>query len=178
MNNAPLIKSERLEFWGPRIDDLDDLVALIDHDDTRQFLGPARATPTSQFERLQRNAGSWALYGYGTFAVRLPGKPDIIATCGVFHTLRGFGQGMDDVPEAGWIVRRDMWGQGIASEAMTAALAWFDTHHSPRRVTCMIEDGNTASEKVAAKLGFKAYGKHMLDDEDPLVTLTLFERLR
>ncbi len=126
---------------------------------------------------MQRNAGSWALYGYGTFAVRLPGKTDIIATCGVFHTLRGFGQGMDDVPEAGWIVRRDMWGQGIASEAMTAALAWFDANHGPRRVTCMIEEGNLTSETVAAKQGFRPYGEHALEDGDESVMMTLFERL-
>jgi RimJ/RimL family protein N-acetyltransferase len=173
MTRKPFLSSERLEFWKPQISDLDDLVALVDNEDTRRFLGPTRATPASQFERLMRNAGGWSLYGYGIFSVRLPGHPRIAASCGIFHSLRGFGNGLDDVPEGGWVVRRDLWGQGLASEAMAAALAWFDTVHGPRRIACMIDAGNTASERVAAKLRFVRYDKHV--DENG-ITINLYER--
>lgn len=172
MKGKPLLTSKRLEFWKPQISDLDDLVALVDNVDTRRFLGPARATPASQFERMMRNAGGWSLYGYGTFAVRLLGDPRIAATCGIFHSLRGFGKGLDDVPEGGWIVRRDLWGQGLASEAVAATLAWFDMTHGPRRIACMIEAGNTASERIAAKMGFVRYD-HV--DENG-IALNLYER--
>lgn len=176
MSAAPELATDRFELWRPAITDLEDLVRLLEGGDMTRFLGPARATPASQFERLMRNAGSWALYGYGIFHVRRRGEPAIVASCGVFHSWRGFGHGLDDVPEAGWIVRQDHWGQGVALEVMEAALAWFEAVHGPRRIACMIEEGNTASERLAAALGFVRYGRREPDGEEP-VALNLFERV-
>jgi RimJ/RimL family protein N-acetyltransferase len=168
----PLLQTARLELWRPRRGDAAGLAALIDDEDTRRFLGPAEATMTAQFQKLLKNAGCWALYGYGSFHVRLRGENEIIASCGVFHSWRGFGQGMDDVPEAGWIVRRDHWGQGVANEAMDAALDWFDGEHGLCRIAAMIEEGNAASQRLAIRLGFKAYGHHIYEGSQ----LTLLER--
>lgn len=176
MSRSPVLATARFELWQPDADDLAALCTLMADDDTRRFLGPSGPEPDAQFARLLRNAGSWALYGYGNFFVRRPGEAGIVASCGVFHSLRGFGKGLDDVPEAGWIVRKDHWRQGVAREVMEAALAWFDTVHGPKRIACMIERGNTASETLAARLGFVRYGEHELHDPDPAM-LTLFERL-
>lgn len=171
----PFLTTERFELWKPAADDLDDLVRLLEGEDMTRFLGPARADAFSQFERLSRNAGSWALYGYGICYVRRRGENEIVASCGVFHSWRGFGKGMDDAPEAGWIVRQDCWGQGVAREVMRTALRWFDETHGRRRVVCMIEDGNTASERLAAALGFVRYDCHEPEGEEGAV-LNLFER--
>ncbi len=173
---GPFLTTPRFELWQPRMGDVDGLVRLVDDEETRRFLGPARADHPNQFERWMRNAGSWSLFGYGTLAVRWPGSDAIIASCGIFHTWRGFGKGMDDVPEAGWIVRHDHWGQGIASEAMQAMVDWFDATHGPRRVVCMIEQGNRASEALAAKLGFNAYDQQFDEEDD--VALILYQRSR
>lgn len=170
-----VLTTGRFELRPPAMGDLAGLVELIAPYEMRRFLGPAMPDVKSQGERLLRNAGSWALYGYGTFMVRRPGDAQIIGTCGVFHSWRGFGQGMDDVPEAGWIIHRDLWGQGAAAEVMRVVLDWFDKTHGPRRIACMIEDGNTASERVAVKLGFARYGQH--DPDDGITLLNLFERL-
>jgi RimJ/RimL family protein N-acetyltransferase len=171
----PLLITERLELWRPRIGDLPGLMAMVQPEEVREFLGPMRADASNQFTRLLRNAGSWSLYGYGSFAVRRRGSDTIIASCGVFHTLRGFGQGLDDVPEAGWIVGYEHWRQGIAGEAMRAVLTWFDAAHGPRRIACMIEDDNAASHRLAKKLGFDAYGRQTLAEDGAEVVL--YERL-
>ena len=88
---------------------------------------------------------------------------------------RGFGadQGLDNVPEAGWIVHKDCWGQGLAREAMEAALAWFDAAHGKQRIACMIEQGHGASEAIAVRLRFTRFGQHQLDAG---ATLGLWER--
>jgi RimJ/RimL family protein N-acetyltransferase len=91
----------------------------------------------------------------------------------VFHSWRGFGQGLDDMPEAGWIVRQDHCGKGIAREAMEAILAWFDAAHGQRRIAAMIDEANTASQRLAHRLGFLAYAKQVFEGA-PLV---LYERL-
>jgi RimJ/RimL family protein N-acetyltransferase len=168
-----LIRTDRLDLRMPQADDLAGLMDVLADEETRRFLGPMQADAKGQFDRLLRNVGSWTLYGYGSFAVRLRGTERIVGTCGVFHTWRSFGQGMDDVPEAGWIFHRDHWGQGLAREAMRAVLAWFDHVHGARRIACMIEQGNAGSEKVALALGFRRYGEQLSDG----ATLGLYERL-
>jgi RimJ/RimL family protein N-acetyltransferase len=174
MSAAPLLRTARLELWQPQVGDLPALIELVAHDETRRFLGPQKRDASAQFDRLLRQAGSWSLYGYGSLFARLPGEAAIIGSVGVFHTWRGFGQGMDDAAEAGWIIHHDHWGKGYAGEAMRAALGWFDATHGPRRVAAMIEEGNTASQKVALGLGFAECGRHQLDDGAPLV---LYERV-
>lgn len=176
--DGPLLVTERFELWKPQASDLDDMVRLLADEETRRFLGLTQVEKKGVFERLQRNGGSWALHGYGTFPVRRRGgNGEIVANCGVFHSWRGFGKGMDDVPEAGWIVRYDHWGIGLAKEVMRAVLDWFDVTHGPRRIACMIEEGNTASERVAGALGFIPCGNHDLGENGERVIVNLFERV-
>lgn len=174
-NDSPLLTTERLELWQPALRDLPDLCQLTLAEETRRFLGAFVPSEMDSFNRLHRNAGSWALHGYGTFMVRLKGQDRIIANCGIFRSHRGFGAaaGLDDVPEAGWIVHQDHWGQGVAREAMEAALAWFDKAHGRQRIACMIEEGHAASDALAGKLGFVRYGQHQAEDGAVLV---LYER--
>lgn len=173
---GPVLTTARFELWQPQVADLADLFELTRNEETRRFLGNFTPTEMDSFARLTRNAGSWALWGYGTFMVRRKGEGRIVANCGVFRSHRGFGagQGLDNVPEAGWIVHCDAWGQGLASEVMTAALAWFDATHGRQRVACMIEEGHVASEAIAAKLGFVRYGAQQPDEG---AALGLWERI-
>jgi len=169
-----MLTTERLELWRPQISDRPGLVALIAPEAVREFLGPAEASESDVFARQLRNAGSWALYGYGVFTLRERGRDEIVGTCGVFRSFRGFGHGMDDVPEAGWIIAQTAWGKGYALEAMDAALAWLDREHRPERIACMIEEGHAASAKIAGKLGFVEYARHEPEGERALV---LYERV-
>ena len=174
--SAPVLTTARLELWQPGPGDLADLFDLTFAEETRRFLGQFVPTEMDSFARLLRNAGSWSLWGCGTFMVRMKGADRIVANCGVFRSHRGFGadQGLDNVPEAGWIIHRDHWGQGIAREAMEAALTWFDAVHGPQRVACMIEQGHTASDRLAQRLGFVPYGRQENETGQPLI---LYERL-
>lgn len=168
-----MLVTNRLELWRPAATDREGLHRLVQPDEVRRFLGPTDATARDSFARHLRNAGSWALYGYGNFIVRERGRGTIAGICGVFHSWRGFG-GMDDVPEAGWIVAHEHWGKGHATEAMRAALAWFDAAHGAQRVVCMIEQGHGASETVARRLGFAEFARHQAEDGAP--PMVLYER--
>lgn len=167
--SAPVLVTERLELWRPQVSDREGMRALIAPGEVRRFLGGMDASDADVFARLLRNAGSWALYGYGTFIVRERGRDVIVGNCGVFHSWRGFRRGMDDVAEAGWIVGKSTWGKGYAQEAMAAALAWFEREHGSRSTLCMIEQGHRASEAVAAKLGYVICDRVAERDERPLI---------
>lgn len=175
VTGAPVLVTERLELWHPAASDLPALVAMVSPEAVRRFLGNRPTTRAEEAARLLRNAGSWALYGYGTFVMRARGTDSLIGICGVFRSWRGFGEGLDDVPEAGWILGEPAWGKGLAGEAMRAALDWFDETHGQQRIACMIEEGHHASLRLADVLGFKAYAVYQPDDgARPLV---LLERL-
>lgn len=167
-----MLTTARLDLRKPVASDLPGLVALVAPEAVRRHLGGRQTDAAEEFARLLRNAGSWALYGYGTFIVRRRGEDRVIGICGVFHSWRGFAEGLDDVAEMGWIFAEDCWGQGYASEGAGAALDWFDRSHGPRRIACMIDVDNPASIRVAQRLGFTAYGRHGRDGEE----LVLFER--
>jgi len=76
--------------------------------------------------------------------------------------------------EAGWGLAPSMQGQGLAEEAMRAAIAWAGQHGTGERLTAIIDLGNVASRRVAAKLGFTERGPAVYNDKP----LTIFERPR
>lgn len=175
MSVRPLeLVTERLILTRPAADDHQALFALTEPAVTRAHLSSQPPSLADSFQRMLRNAGSWALFGYGLFNVAARDEPDaLIGTCGLFRAARGLGADFD-APEAGWIVAHDRWGQGVAREAMAAALAWFDAEHGPRRTVAMIAPGNAASFRLAERLGFARYAERELPGGDQVV---LLERL-
>ena len=154
MTDKPVLITERLELWRPQVSDRALLEAMMEPAAVRQYLGAMEPSTPDVVARLLRNAGSWSLYGYGTFMVRERGQSAIVGNCGVFHSWRGLGADFDDRPEAGWILAESHFGQGIAREAMDVVLAWFDREHGPRAVVAMISPENAPSLNLAGKLGF------------------------
>jgi RimJ/RimL family protein N-acetyltransferase len=173
VKDVPHLLTERLDLRLPVAADVAAMAAIVAHAETGRYLGAGRTDAAEHFARFSRNAGSWLLYGYGGFMVRERASSEVIGNCGVFHTLRGLGEDFDDSPEAGWILRHDQVGRGIGLEAMSAALAWFDAEHGPRRVVCMIATDNAPSLRLAEKLGFTPLRDAELPDGEPV---TLFER--
>lgn len=174
MPDMPRIETDRLLLRLPGPADYLLLRDLVADPLVHRFLGPRPNDPTTDmFSRSLRAAGSWQLYGYGLFLAFEREGGGFVGQLGVFHSMRGFGKGMDDVVEAGWIVAREHWGKGYAQEGMRAALDWFGRTHDARRIACMIERGNTASVALAEKLGFVRYDEHPLDDG---AVVDLFER--
>ena len=172
--SALVLTTDRLELWKPLPGDHDGINAINTDPRTLPFLGTWSPSPADTFARLCRSACSWALYGYGAFIVRRRGQPQIIGSCGIFHSWRGFAHGLDDVPEAGWIIHPDHWGQGYAGEAMRAVMPWFDAAHGPQRIACMIDAGHAVSERLALQLGFIEYARHQQAGEKQVV---LYERV-
>ena len=170
--SSPVLVTGRLELWRPVASDHADLCAMMQSAVTRRFLGSWEPSPADMHARLLRNAGSWSLYGYGTFMVRERGQERIVGNCGVFHSWRGLGEDFDDLPEAGWILAEDSAGKGYAREAMEAALAWFDAEHGPRRTVCMIDPANAPSIRLAERFGYMP----LRDTEFAGEPIRLFER--
>jgi len=106
------------------------------------------------WSRLLRYVGHWQLIGYGYWIVETLDQNTYLGEFGFGDFRRGITPNIDAIPEIGWVLSPHAPGQGFASEAATAALAWRDAHLPEGPTSCLISPDNAPSLKLAAKLGF------------------------
>ena len=167
-----MIDTERLHLRPQRADDLRALHALTDDEESRRFLSSVSRLEDS-YKRLMMSVGGWAAHGFSTFALEDRATGDVVGSGGLFRMVRTLDIEMPEAVEAGWIIARPRWGQGLAGEAMVAAHDWWDREHGPGRTIAMIVPGNAVSERIAARLGYRAY----LDAEHLGEPVRLYERV-
>jgi RimJ/RimL family protein N-acetyltransferase len=56
-------------------------------------------------------------------------------------------------PELGWALAREHWGQGYATEAVTAAREWAYYERGVGRLISLIAPANVRSQRLAERLG-------------------------
>jgi len=109
------------------------------------------------WSRIMRYIGHWDCFGFGLFAVEEKSTGRYVGNVGLARFERGLGPDFDPFPECGWMVAQWAEGQGYATEAMSAALAWYERNFGSGRQVCMIDLANEASLRLAEKLGFRSY---------------------
>lgn len=67
--------------------------------------------------------------------------------------------GNQGVPGMGYILHPDYWGRGYMTEAARSALEYGFNVLELNRVELWIQEGNTASERLAKRLGFRCLGR-------------------
>ena len=110
---------------------------------------------------------------YGFFAVIEKQTGLYLGQTGFSDFQRELGGDFDPYPEAGWMFAQAAHGKGYATEAALAAHEWFDRERGRQRSVCIIDPPNTASIRVAGKLGYRAIGERPFRDASVLA----FERL-
>lgn len=116
----------------------------------------------------------WREYGFGPWAVR-DRQGGCLLGCA---ELRLAGDGVEgiapDEVEAGWWVTEDRRNDGIATEAMEAAIDDLFSRTDVKTITAYISDGGSeASRRVAAKLGFSVRGRGHGRSGEPMTVYTL-----
>lgn len=149
-----MIETARLRLRPWQIDDFERVHALTASEEMHRYLGGA-ASAEDDYRRLLSAIGGWATFGFDRFTISERDGGAFVGTCGIFRHKRGLGEDFDPHPEAGWIIASSRWGRGYAGEAMGAAIDWFEAEHEECRTVCMISPGNTASARIAAKLGYR-----------------------
>ena len=152
------LTTARLTLTPTSPDDYDDLVALWRDEAFTRFIAPGGRSPEEVWMRLLRDVGQWSLRGYGNWTVRHTETGDYAGSVGVLDFKRVLEPPFD-APEMGWGIAPRFHGQGVALEALEAALGWCDTALKAPRTVCMIDPGNTPSLKLAARTGFREYGR-------------------
>jgi RimJ/RimL family protein N-acetyltransferase len=156
-----MITTDRLVLRPHRTDDFEQLLTLYRDKALNEFIRGLPASEEDSWNRLLRYIGHWSAMDYGLFAVIDRTENKIIGEVGFADFRRGLGAVFDSCPEAAWMFRGASHGQGYALEAMTAAIRWFDAMFEPDKTVCIIDPHNLGSIRLAAKLGFEAFGASM-----------------
>jgi RimJ/RimL family protein N-acetyltransferase len=140
-----VLETDRLLLRRFTTADLDELVAVHADPEVTRVMGlfdRARA-----LRWMEANELDWAEQGYGRLAIvdRVTGA--ILGRCGLKY-WSGF-----DETEVGWVLRRDAWGHGFATEAGRASVDWGFRSFELPYITAMIRPDNPRSLAVAERLG-------------------------
>lgn len=91
--------------------------------------------------------GHWHFRGFGQWTVVEKTTGGVVGRVGLWQP-----EGWPGI-ELGWLIRRDRWGHGLATEAASAALDWAWRHVATDHIISLIQPENEPSRRVATKIG-------------------------
>ncbi len=150
--NVPstILETERLVLRRLTMDDLDDLAALYRDPEVRRYFPEGTLTYEETREEL-----AWIIdvyysrHGFGLWATIHKETGDFIGRCGLIPWTI---DGRDEV-EVAYLLAKDHWGQGLATEAARAILRYGLEELQLTRLLCLVDPAHRASRRVAEKLG-------------------------
>ena len=147
--DAPLV-TPRLRMRPFTEDDVDALHAVFGHPEVTAWIDmPTRGRAA---EMIAKHVAHQAAHGFGQWAAEDRATGRLVGEVGI-----QFLEGGPDV-EIGWVIARERWGEGLATEA---AAPWLDVAWDELgldEVLAVIRPENAASRRVAEKLGMRAAG--------------------
>jgi RimJ/RimL family protein N-acetyltransferase len=156
-----IIDTERLLLRKPRLEDAADLTVAYADPETVRYIGDGSTATEEEVEQgicfwLER----WEKNGLGLFALESRESGRILGRAGflVWDTAKwetsSFAEagGRAEV-ELGWMVAREHWGHGYATEAALALRDWGVAERGLTRLVSLIRPGNERSVRVAEKIG-------------------------
>lgn len=149
MADLDLIETDRLVLSGWRPDQIDDLYRLHGDRTVAQFL-TVHGEPWTR-EAMDASLASWiALFERQKMGkLRVTRKSD-----GVLLGRCGFGvYGEDEIPEIGYSLYPEFWGNGYAFEAASALRDWYWRETDRPYFIGLADTRNISSLKVLRKLG-------------------------
>jgi ribosomal-protein-alanine N-acetyltransferase len=142
--------TERQSLRRPMPEDIDAILAI--HRDPRTCAhnpSDALASRDEAKALFARWDEHWKRYGFGYWVVRYGGAAGPVGFCGL-KVMQFRERAILNL-----LYRFDpaVWGQGLATEAATAVVAWAGKHQPQRPVMARVRPANTVSGRVAARAG-------------------------
>ncbi len=144
-----MIETPRLVLRPMRSDDVDPMLALFG--DPR-FMAAFDAAPFDEAQThawVDRNLEHQECHGFGLYTIVERTTGEVIGDCG-FEVMEL--EGVTET-ELGYDLRPDRWGQGLATEAASAAVAHAQAVLGVRRLVSLVREGNDRSARVAERIG-------------------------
>lgn len=148
MSSIPVVTTERLRLRGFRAEDLPAHRAAVD-DDAAVTWAHVRLPLAESLRRWADRLDEWARNGFGMWIVEVAATGEVIGHAGIQRL-----EGTDDV-ELGYYLGRSAWGQGYATEAARACLAYGFQQAGLARIVATVRLENASSRHVLEKVGFR-----------------------
>lgn len=116
-------------------------------------------TPEEGWNRLLRNIGHWATFGYGIFSIFRKSDGTFLGETGLANFHRDVDAHFAQYVEASWVIARPFQGEGIAKEVAVAVHQWFVEAHKPEKTICLIAKNNLPSIRIAEHVGYRIYNE-------------------
>ena len=157
MREIPELKTERLLLRAFRDGDLDAMAAMSADPDVMRYLGDGRTFDRDDaWRQMAMFVGHWSLRGFGNWAVQELDSGAYVGRVGLDYPEGWPGR------ELGWVLAREHWGKGYATEAARAALAHaLGTLGWPRTISLIYRD-NARSIRVAERLSARLDGQAVI----------------
>ncbi|HET7312150.1 MAG TPA: GNAT family N-acetyltransferase [Mycobacteriales bacterium] len=149
-----VVRTERLLLRAIGVDDAEAMAAIYADPEVARFVHGLDLEGTRA--QLTRWSEEWESRGLGTFAVLDGASGEFLGRAGVKYWQEF------DFTEVGWVLRRDVWGRGYATEAGRASLDYAFANSDLDLVTAIIAHGNDASVVVARRLGMEPWREQVM----------------
>ncbi len=142
---APELRTERLLLRPHRVEDFDRLAALYETPRSKHIGGPL--TRGEAWRGFAGDVGSWALLGFGTWAIEVRADGAYAGQIGLNHPA--------DFPEReiGWVLWEEFQGKGYAFEAAMCARDFAYRQLGWTTVVSYIDPDNERSIGLAKRMG-------------------------
>lgn len=158
------LETERLILRPFRVADFEQYAEMCADPEVMRYLGEGRTlTRVEAWRQMAMILGHWQLRGYGLWAVEERVSGDLLGRLGFFNPegWPGF--------EIEWVLRRESWGRGYATEGARRALAFGFTEMGREHIISLIHPENRGSIKVAEKLGERLEGRTEIFGHEVLI---------
>ncbi len=155
--NNYLLMSERLGYRACLASDLQNLILLDSDPEVRAFFPMGVASAAQIKERIEEYQNDLREKGYGLFIIEELSTGEFVGRCG-FKQLELFDKSEIEV---GYVLLKKFWGQGLASEALTALLDWAEEHVPTDNIIAFAPKEHLASQRVMQKSGME-YAKNAM----------------
>jgi RimJ/RimL family protein N-acetyltransferase len=142
------LETERLLLRQFLESDVDRYARICADPEVMRFIGEGRTlTREETWRSVAGMLGHWVLRGYGLYAVEERSSGEFIGRIGLINP-----EGWPGL-EAGWLIGRQQWGRGYATEGARAVVRMAYEALGATHLISLIRPENTASIRVAEKLG-------------------------
>ena len=142
------LETRRLRLRLFTLDDLPVMFKLNSDPDVIKYADtPARDLQEARQRLEQGPLSDYEKYGYGRFAVEWKETGKVIGFCGIKYLPE------IDLPEVGFRYLKEYWGRGIGTEAARVCVDFARDDLKIKKLIALIIPENTASIRVAEKLG-------------------------
>ncbi len=126
---------------------------------------PSMSTREESDQLIRRIEDHFDQYGFGLWAVEVPGLADFIGFVGL--RIPPWDASFTPCVEVGWRLSAEFWGRGYATEAARAALEFGFRSLNLTEIVSFTVPGNVRSRRVMERLGMMHVPE--LDFDHPMV---------